>query len=166
MTQALVDLFNSQLPAYNACLDGLIERSGRNMDRRYFEGLKFSPVEVGELSDDQLRKRLRSQRLRLGSILKSRALELLREVVPGSLHRERYTIGLPYAEIIDTLVAEFPEAKVTSACLRWYVAQAKAYARDLGIEDASIPQYRPRSKDSAHEKWAARRRAAAARRGA
>lgn len=56
------------------------------MDRRYFAGLKFAPLANGELSDDELRKRLRSQRHRLGSILKSRALELLREVVPGALH--------------------------------------------------------------------------------
>ena len=157
MTQPLVDIFNAQLPAYNACLDGLIEQSERNMERRYFEALKFQPIGVGDLSDKELRKRLRTQRLRLGSILKARALELLRQVVPDTLHQGRYSVGLPYAAIIDTLLEEFPEAKVTSACLRWYVARAKGDAHDLGVGDAGFPQYRPRSRDSAYAKWAERR---------
>jgi hypothetical protein len=162
MTQSLVDLYNSQLDAYNAILDAQIAAATHGVRRRDFAELKFSPLSVGEVSENELRRRLRMQRLRLGSILKARAVELLRRIEPGVLHLGRYTVGLSYARIITMLREEFPESQVSTACLRWYVSQMNAEANDLGTGDAGLPQWRPRSRDSAHDRLREKRRASGA----
>jgi hypothetical protein len=151
MTQPLVDLFNSRLDAYNAALDAQIAAAPYSTPRKYLENLKFGALSVGEVGDDELRRRLRMQRKRLGSVLKTRAIELLRYIEPGALHIGRYTVGLPYAEIIERLREEFPEAQVSSACLRWYVSRITDEVRDLGLGSTGFPQYRPRSRDTAYK---------------
>ncbi|TDW34074.1 hypothetical protein EV128_10481 [Rhizobium azibense] len=139
MTQHLVDLFNSRLEAYNALLDAKIAATSVGADRRAFASKKFEPIVVGEVSEDELRRRLRMQRLRLGSVLKARAVELLRYIEPGELLLGRYT-------------REFPETQVSSACLRWYISRINEEARDLGLAETGLPQYRPRSRDTAYSK--------------
>lgn len=151
MTQALLDLYNSQLVAYNAALEAKIDAAPNKSERTRLESCKHLPVAAGELSDKELRTRLRVQRQRLGSVLKNRAVELLRHVVPDVLHLERYTVGLSYATIIGILRQEFPETNVSSACLRWYVSRITEFARDLGEPEIDLPQYRPRSRDTSYQ---------------
>lgn len=150
MTQSLRDLYNSRLDAYNSLLDAQIATTSKGTQRQQLAALKFAPLKEGEISDGELRRRLRIQRLRLGSVLKVRAVELLRHAEPGVLHLSRYTVGLPYARIIEILKQEFPESEVSSACLRWYVSRINEEARDLGLHDVGLPQYRPRSRDTAY----------------
>ncbi len=148
MTQALLDLYNSQLVDYNAALDAKIDAAQNKNERTRLGACKHLPAAAGELSGDELRGRLRIQRLRLGSILKDRAVELLRHAVPGVLRHGRYSVGLSYAEIIDILRQEFPECQVTPACLRWYVSRINEHSNDLGTAETGLPQSRPRSRYS------------------
>lgn len=163
MTQSLIDLFNSRLDAYNRLLDERIGAAQDASQRRQIAAMKFSPITVGDISDDELRRRLRRQRLGLGSILKNRAVQLLRHIEPDVLHLDRYTVGLSYARIIEVLRQEFPETQVSSACLRWYVSRINEESRDLGWGGNGLPQYRPRSKDTAYLKGIESRRANAMR---
>jgi hypothetical protein len=146
MTQQLLDLYNSRLEAYNAALDAKIARAAPACVRAAYEAKKLQPVAAGELTDDQLRERICMQRRHLGIVLKDRAVELLRQVVPGVLRHGRFSVGLSYGEILAVLRVEFPEAQVTPACLRWYVSHINGDANDLGEQDTGLPQYRPRSR--------------------
>ncbi|MNV60020.1 hypothetical protein D3C71_1524700 [compost metagenome] len=59
--------------------------------------------------------------------------------------RDGRSIGLSYADILDQLAIEFPEASTSPACLRWYVVHMRADATAEGLPWPDLPQVRPRS---------------------
>ncbi len=63
------------------------------------------------------------------------AEEMLLEVV--GLDENKRKVGVPYEDIIAKIKAQFPEAKTTVACLRWYAVHMRE--RDV------LPPNRPRA---------------------
>jgi len=57
------------------------------------------------------------------------------------------SVGIPYDEIIRRIKDEFPEAKTTAACLRWYAVKVRV--EEFGYEGFRLSQRRPRTKAGA-----------------
>jgi len=84
--------------------------------------------------------------------IKRKAVELLCEVV-GQVDRKTgkptestdfldvYTVGHPYKAVLALLLEEFPEAKTTLGCLRWYAVKLRN--SEEGYEGHTLPQKRP-----------------------
>jgi hypothetical protein len=68
------------------------------------------------------------------------------ENVVEANHPNARSVGLPYKEIVEMIIEEFPEAQTTPACLRWY--SVKARVGEFGYENYNLVQRRPRSKPS------------------
>lgn len=53
------------------------------------------------------------------------------------------SVGLPYQSIVNTLLAQFPGAKTSLACLRWYCVKVRV--NEHGFTGYTLPQRRPRA---------------------
>jgi hypothetical protein len=61
-------------------------------------------------------------------------------------HPNARSVGLPYLDIIDLIKDEFPGAKTSAACLRWYAVKARV--EEFGYEGYRLVSRRPRAKKS------------------
>lgn len=155
-TQDLLRHYHAQLPAYNAKVLEAFAGDQKRIDELLMQEF---PADYPEdlVIRDNLVERIRRQNHRLGRHIKARSHELLllklRDPVSDELLKKdgRYTLGLEYQKILDTLAVEFPEASTSVACLRWYVVKMKENARDEGSEWPDLPNIRPRSKAKAIE---------------
>lgn len=90
--------------------------------------------------------------------IKRKAIELLTEKVravdrkTGELARmdenpaNIYTVGLSYKAVLRELLEEFPEAKTTLPCLRWYAVKLRN--EEEGYEGHILPQKRPQERSN------------------
>lgn len=53
------------------------------------------------------------------------------------------SVGLPYNSIVDAVLAQFPGAKTSLACLRWYCVKVRV--NEHGFTGYTLPQRRPRA---------------------
>lgn len=114
---------------------------------------QYEPPEQSAPADDQSDADEEPKRT-----IKSAALEALCEVAYYENREEKYgddnrvdashpkaqSVGIPYAEVLQRIVAEFPGADTSVACLRWY--SVKVRAEEFGYEGLRLPQRRPRAK--------------------
>ena len=88
--------------------------------------------------------------------IKRKAIELLTTTV-GAVDRKTgeaarmdespaniYTMGLSYKAVLRELLKEFPEAKTTLPCLRWYAVKLRN--EEEGYEGHTLPQKRPQER--------------------
>ncbi len=73
-----------------------------------------------------------------------RTVEAGSENVVDSTHEHARSVGIPYNEVIDGILEEFPACNTTVACLRWYAVKVRA--QEEGYENYVLPQRRPRAK--------------------
>ena len=104
----------------------------------------MQPIEdVGSVTKEEVIELIRKQNHRLKRHIRPRAEALLQEVV--KTNEDNRTVGYSYAEILDILAVEFPEASTSAACLRWYVVHLWSEADEEGLPRPKMPQIRPRS---------------------
>jgi len=65
-------------------------------------------------------------------------------IVPEGTPKAR-SVGMPYAEILALIHAEFPHRETTVECLRWYAVKMRnPLGEDEIYSSAKLPQRRPR----------------------
>jgi len=57
------------------------------------------------------------------------------------------SVGIPYTDIVDMIIEDFPKADTSVACLRWYAVKVRS--SEFGYEGYRLAQRRPRSKKKA-----------------
>lgn len=128
--------YHSQLDAYNAAaLVAPASAAAVQMSR--FDDDENLPTKEAVI------ELIRKQNYRLGRFIRHRSIELLQSIV--KTNEEGRTVGYSYAEILDLLAVEFPEASTSAACLRWYVVHLWSEADEEGLPRPKMPQLRPRS---------------------
>lgn len=127
--EQLVGHYNSQLPAYQAL--GVEPAM-----------VALTPAQEDLPSKEDVIELIRKQNYRLKRFIRARSIELLQEVVDK---KDGRTVGRSYADILDILAVEFPEASTSAACLRWYVVHLWSEADEEGLPRPVMPQFRPRS---------------------
>lgn len=53
------------------------------------------------------------------------------------------SVGLPYSQIVEAVKTQFPGAKTSLACLRWYCVKVRV--NEHGFTGYTLPQRRPRA---------------------
>lgn len=142
--EVLLAEYQSNLDEYNA------------VTRKFCEARKLDPAErlLGPVPDDieraDLVKLIRKQRNKVGDKIRNRSIQLLLEKKLDekghALLRDGMTVGHSYAEILETIKAEFPYCSTSSACLRWYITHSKDEFDDDGELLYEFPEFRARSK--------------------
>lgn len=153
--------YNSQVDAYNKAVTGLPADKRKDVPLQAVlvgwdlevlppPEINTTVQDVTTISKEELVELIRRQNHRLGRHIKARSHELLLHHLTDDqgaavLKDGKYTVGYTYAQILDILAAEFPEASTSVACLRWYVVHMRSDARDEGKPWPPLPQVRPRS---------------------
>ena len=108
------------------------------------------PMETREVSDDEPTRTIREASLEwLCHVVYYEAKTKKSDAENRNIsHTDKNarSVGLSYSEIIDRIQAEFPGAKTSVACLRWYAVKVRA--NEFGYEGYNLVQRRPRAKPS------------------
>ncbi len=134
--ELLVEHYHSQLTAYNEAA-AKAPASAAAEPMTPFHDVENMPTK------EQVIDLIRKQNFRLGRFIKRRSIELLQSIV--RTNEDKRTVGYSYAEILELLAVEFPEASTSAACLRWYVVHLWSEADEEGLPRPTMPQLRPRS---------------------